>query len=364
MKTSTGIVKHLLTGSLFLVLFACKKGMVESKADSLAGEQAKTVKALGVPDVYVAGSQAGAAVFWKNGIPTSLLQGIQATGIAVVGANVYVSGYGQSATTGAYTALYWVNGSLTTLTDGSNGVDGMATGIGVKSNGDVYVAGYTGRYSQTPVYWVNGVLVDNLKNADGTITAGGIPGAVCVTANDDVYLANRNANTPQYWKNGVLVTSLAAPLSSPYCHVQAVKEIGGIVYAVGSYGPGTWQKPLKWVGNSFSELEFSDAYTEARDITIDGNGQPFIVGVGGPDGATERTITWGPDGAPNYWGVSGSIVTAYPRVVYNGGSVYVCGADRIGTHSRAMYWVGNGFSVTTLNSGPSVEANATDIVVQ
>jgi hypothetical protein len=64
-----------------------------------------------------------------------------ATGIVVIGTNVYVCGYGPGPV-----AQYWLNGVLTNLSDGTNPV--MASGIAV-SGTDVYIAGTEGLIIRT-----------------------------------------------------------------------------------------------------------------------------------------------------------------------------------------------------------------------
>jgi hypothetical protein len=44
MKTKTGILKHVWAGAFFLVLFSCKKSMIQDQADLSvsSGKQART----------------------------------------------------------------------------------------------------------------------------------------------------------------------------------------------------------------------------------------------------------------------------------------------------------------------------------
>ncbi|HEX6430182.1 MAG TPA: hypothetical protein VF008_20970, partial [Niastella sp.] len=229
---SASILTRLLTGSLFLVLFGCKKGMIENQADPLlsTGKQGSTLTKLNAtPDVYVAGSLGGQAVYWKNGQAVILPGGSFASAIEVVGTDVHVCGYSTNPSTFVTRALYWLNGVLTPLTDGTE--ESRTTGIGVTSTGNVYIAGFSGRYTSTPCYWKNGV-----RTALGAPGSGGVTGPVFVATNDDVYIPNRNTNT--YWVNGVLNT--LTPPAQPFVHVNvhSVKEIGGVVYAVGSTSQG------------------------------------------------------------------------------------------------------------------------------
>src|SRR5690606_32058552 len=98
-------------------------------------------------DVYIAGSRpvggAAVATYWKNGVATSLIHDnySYATGIAISGNDVYVSGFSTETNTGSSKpiALYWKNGVPVTLTDGS--LYGYATKLAVVGN-DVHVVGY------------------------------------------------------------------------------------------------------------------------------------------------------------------------------------------------------------------------------
>src|SRR5688572_16999533 len=120
MKKNESVFKLLLTGAFFLVLFGCKKGIMEKQADLLGKEkQSSALTTLNVPpDVYVTGSLNGQAVYWKNGAAVTLTGGEIATGIVVVGTDVHVCGYGVSPTTGELVAKYWLNGVATDLTNG------------------------------------------------------------------------------------------------------------------------------------------------------------------------------------------------------------------------------------------------------
>src|ERR1700754_4448529 len=99
MKKKASVFSLLSTAVLFLLLSGCQKGIVDNQTNpSLSpGKQNATLSPLGTPpDVYVAGSDNGQAVYWKNGTKVDLSGGTQATGIVVAGSNVYVCGYGTS----------------------------------------------------------------------------------------------------------------------------------------------------------------------------------------------------------------------------------------------------------------------------
>src|SRR5690242_13908134 len=112
MKRTASVFKLFLAATIFLQLFACKKGLVESKDDSLLNEskQRSSASILTTHDIYVAGSEGGVAKYWKNGVGVTLSGGTQAYGITVVGSDVYVCGEGLNPITNIPNAVYWVNG--------------------------------------------------------------------------------------------------------------------------------------------------------------------------------------------------------------------------------------------------------------
>ncbi len=129
-------------------------------------------------DVYVAGNDrtpyipaTGAgnkpqATYWKNGVPTYLNSNVNrigyATGIFVIGNDVYVCGYEENESA-VMIAKYWKNGVAVDLGPG------YTSGIFVKDT-DVYVSGYEGIAPSQAKYWKNG----NSINLTGGSYAWGI----------------------------------------------------------------------------------------------------------------------------------------------------------------------------------------------
>jgi hypothetical protein len=165
-------------------------------------------------DVYVAGSEGGAATYWKNGSsPVYLTIGggpsvswASATSIVVSGTDVYVAGYEENYGS-FYVAKYWKNGTAVNLpSDGTKNV--FATSIAVSGN-DVYVAGYEatpGNDGGVAKYWKNGNPV-NLSDVTNFATANSIAVSgtdVYVTGYENSGLVNGvyTITVAKYWKNG------------------------------------------------------------------------------------------------------------------------------------------------------------------
>jgi len=168
-------------------------------------------------DVYVAGgsslSQQGNpnsyhfARYWKNGVPTDLVNGLVSTqngsvtafpaanSIFVSGSDVYVAGDEEGTTT---QAIIWKNGTPTML-----GVSATLSGANsvYVSGSDVYVAGFQTINNTTyATYWKNGTPV-NLSASTASAGANSV-----FVSGSDVYVAGyetvNNITYATYWKNG------------------------------------------------------------------------------------------------------------------------------------------------------------------
>jgi hypothetical protein len=134
-----------------------KNGTPATLTDGLTLASVTSMAVVGT-DVYVAGGHCFTlnpdclnAAYWKNGVETMLssAQASVASGIAVVGTNVYASG--NTSTSGGVLAQSWTNGTPTTLTQSSQAA---ANGV-VTQGSDVYVVG---AQQGQACYWRNGVL--------------------------------------------------------------------------------------------------------------------------------------------------------------------------------------------------------------
>jgi tetratricopeptide (TPR) repeat protein len=146
-------------------------------------------------DVYVSGSESGAAYYWRNGIKSALTDGKAYAGakaIAVSGNDVYVAGLERNA------ACYWKNGVKTELTDGRQ--PAIAEAIVVLGR-DVYVAGTEIFAGGGACYWKNGVKTA-LTNGSASTSA-----AAIAVSGSNVCVAGYESNAAHiamatYWRNG------------------------------------------------------------------------------------------------------------------------------------------------------------------
>ena len=124
------------------------------------------------PNVYVSGNELTTsdvvwAGYWKDGNPTTLVSSeylqtrsyTNTTGIAVSGSDVYVTGVVITVDTltdqASYQAIYWKNGIQTSLPSGA-----QASGITINGQ-DVYIVGTDA--SNEPMVWKNGEILLKLN---------------------------------------------------------------------------------------------------------------------------------------------------------------------------------------------------------
>ena len=193
-------------------------------------------------------------VFWKNGIPLdpdsmNIYETYELYSLAVSNNDTYMVGWG----TGE--ATYWKNEDRITLSPGYSpttlNIRATASSIAVSGN-DVYVSGHqseelspVGFWSNVfAVYWKNGNLV---KLTDGSKDANA---NFIIVSGNDVYVAgvvvtDGAVNKAQYWKNGALV-NLTDGTAEAYANSIAVS--GMDVYVAGT----------QWDGNA---INYNDGYT-------------------------------------------------------------------------------------------------------
>ncbi len=179
-------------------------------------------------DVYVAGWEGdfldiryNRAKYWKNGQEVFLTGaiGAGANDIVVSGNDVYVAGW--ELQSGISVAKYWRNGVAVALTDGTKIAD--ATGITVVG-GDVYVSGYDGDVAR---YWRNGQPA-----GPSSATYPSYAFDISVVG-ADVYLAGMQGGKATYWRNGQAVSLSGGSETSV---ARSIFVTGGDVFVAGDKG--------------------------------------------------------------------------------------------------------------------------------
>lgn len=202
-------------------------------------------------DIFIAGtSEIEGAVYWVNGQKNAIDVNSFASDITVDNGKVFVSGY-----TYGSTAKYWEINGQNIIQNNLPGFEGEAQSIEVKDN-SVYVGGYyshadgiSGAYG---CYWKDGVKYKN--------SGGGDHGAsgIAVKSNGDVLTAGYFLNghhyvIPAYWKNNTK-SNLSTPGQSDGEAVtvklrsNGTTVYGGIVSAPHNF-LGSLTKPAYWVGS-------------------------------------------------------------------------------------------------------------------
>jgi len=316
MKKNASTFYLLLSAVTLFLIAGCQKSITNDPANSLLSgvNRNGTVTPLGTtPDIYVAGSDNGNAVYWKNGVEVSLPGGNMATGIVAIGTNVYVCGYGVNPSTGSPSPQYWLNGVLTNLPGATSFT--LTSGIAV-SGSDVYICGYD-LFSDQAWYWKNGVI--------NTLPSGE-PTGIAITSTGDIYMSNdlTVSSKPSYYKNGVLMT-LPGDANA---HVLAVTTSGTHWYMVGYDDYGTSEKALLWEDGIAGFLVTSPTYSEARAVAVDPTtGLPVVSGISGSDPNNLQISWWNGLGDLNILASGEYVSTSTGITVDASGNTYVCGSQ-------------------------------------
>jgi hypothetical protein len=239
--------------------------------------------------------------YWVNGKAIYLADpsyiNAMATGIAVVGNDIYVA----ADSSASHTPFYLKNGKPVAVNAGSilndpdfkaaissnNQFWKYATGLpktlsgttkfynvavyGVYVSGnDIYAVGtvnnissYKGPVSGTSlaVYWKNGVLIPLEDSLNSTSPSSA---RVMDVVGKDVYVAGLSVNGGVYWKNGVRNS-----LSGTCYSIAAIKVDGNDVYVAGS-GPSSQSNDTEvkyWKNGKLVELSDSPAFYQTRTST-------------------------------------------------------------------------------------------------
>ncbi len=257
-------------------------------------------------DIYVAGSEDGKPLYWKNGVAvplnfTQVRNGInvsaKATKILVLDGDVYAIG---SENPSQY-PFYWKNSQQIFLTE-----FGYTNNIAI-SSGDIYITGNNSK----PVYWKNG----NLNKLPGLYQDPYNFGyALGITFDGtDTYISGEllgkdasTKTTPVVWKNGV-ITQLLYPVSlNPSIWydnavVTSVKISGTDVHACGFIT--RWQQGASvgnYIGNNIAVywkngqptlLGTETDFSYALNMILVG-GDVYIVGIEVRSDKTHVGIYW------------------------------------------------------------------------
>jgi len=289
--------------------------------------------------VYVAGSEGGVAKYWKNGVATSLTNGVNsasASSIFVSGHDVHVVGIENSGENRV--AKYWKNGNVTNLTDGTTYAEAHSVFV---SGSDVYVAGEIGT---TPVCWKNGIP---------TILADAGAAYSVFVSGPDVYVAGYSADTENhyatYWKNGIetkLTEDFDGNASS-----QSIFVHGSDVYVSGDLIPADeLGHATYWKNGIATDLSEGAGWSDATSIFVTGS-NVHVTGWSNGD-LTFRA---------QYW-KNGNSTSLYEdeEELGSGSSIFVSGSDvyiAVTEGGVAKYWK-NGIPTSLTNGDSGAHANS------
>ena len=231
---------------------------------------------------YESGSESGVSVtkarYWKNGqhiaLPSTQLKS-WATGIDVVGSDVYISGYEEIPVYNSlpiYVAKYWKNGVAYTL--GNAVENSFAYGIKVAGN-DACVLGYqrvvinNTSFKYYFGYWKNGQLITlNYSNGVSEVYDFFVSGQdVYVLGGGSVALDDGKFRSDEvYWKNQTpfRITDIGTSVTTG---VSGIAALGGDVYVIGHYQYG------------YYSTERSAFYWNDGEMTVLGQGDATAITV-------------------------------------------------------------------------------------
>ena len=215
--------------------------------------------------MYVAGTEAGVAKLWKNGVDQNLPVGSfgsSANSVYVSGKDVYVVGYSKERRGGQYSYVYqivtlWKNGVAQDVSNETK--DAYAHSVYVSGN-DAYVAGYEGSTtnSKVAILWKNGVAQSLSDQSNNEALS------VCVSGND-VYVAGQANNVVKLWKNGVAQNLTDG---SKYAGAYSVHVSGSDVYVAGNEGDVAkiWKNGVAQNLPSYFATEAHSVYVSGNDV--------------------------------------------------------------------------------------------------
>jgi len=293
------------------------------------------------PHIYLSGFTGNNAVYWIDHTMISLDLATNATGITVVGKDVYVCGNRGFAYQGggADRACYWNNGTRVDMSDPPS----YANGIAVSGN-DIYVVGSALiNNDYVAVYWKNGTATP-LSTVNNSLANG------ITISGSDVYIAGFDGQGACYWKNGVK-TMLE---NDPSANAWAVTIDGSDVYVTGNiYTQWLHRKAAYWKNGSLTRLETGKNDSMVVDTYANG------IGV---DGSDVHVSGWINAYDAVYWknGAMKRLYNpdTYVNIAHNTGNLFMFNHSPYISLNSSDYWyndtvrhVGNGYGTGIFVSG-------------
>jgi len=287
-------------------------------------------------------------VYWKNGTLHKLEAPSEyipyATGIAVKGEDVYVSGYLEK-NEGDTFAVYWKNGNLVRL-EPSGASTLMATDIAV-SGSDILICGENNYFDTNaqswfviPLFWENGILSELERGSYASYTC-----SKMILSGDDVLISGIAYTTDTvavYWKNGVLAefadilplqepTGIAVSGNNVFVTGNAEAEEVSINPYLGADGE-TVPPEMRALSTGYA----SNALV--FDIVFAGADRYIVGGVMSQESGF-NPVYWKNDGPPVPLGLDGALIGFATSVISHNGMVAIGGwaIDYNGT-TKAMLW--------------------------
>ncbi len=334
-------MKKIFIPFLFLsiIFFSCKK---DSNINPIPTGGGNTIDTVGT--IYAAGYRFSAstsksiATYWRGRTEVSLTDGTKeayATGITLVGTDVYICGY-EITTAAKAIAKYWKNGIVTNLTDGTKSAEASAISV---VGTDIYVAGYELNTAGKTVakYWKNGTAINLSDGSFDAITKG------LFVSGSDVYVTGYESNAAgksvaKYWKNSTSV-NLTGDFS--IFTTSSIAVNGNDVYVTGTNFTPLGFNQAYWKNGLLSNLDAS-SIAEINSVKVNqGN-----VYVGGNDAG--KAVYW-KNGVKNSLQNNASAVEHVNSIFAFAGKVY-CGGY------RDLFGSGE-FVATVWSSGTSTDLN-------
>lgn len=281
-----------------------------------------------------AGFANGAALYWKNGVMKPLTDGSldsYAVGMTVVGSDVYVVGKEGDV------AKYWRNGYPYALTDGTHSAE--VRGI-VASGADIYIAGNDGNFVKV---WKNGNLIYTLT--DGTKDVAVRYGLA--VQGSDVYVGGHVGDKATVWKNGSVILETDGTNSA---EIEGIAVSGANVYVSGWEDSVNGHVSKYWLngvmniisGGLYGSEPYGNALINGTDFYFagfEGDGNHDVAKVWKNGAATPLT--------------DGTFDAQAHFVSLHAGDVYVVGEESDGTDSVVKYWK-NGINPTPISSSATL----------